>query len=340
MGGANPPAVLRIGVLGTAKIARAFIAAVASSTAVAVAAIASRTEDKARQFAGETGVAHAYGSYEALLRDPQIEAVYNPLPNSLHADWSIRAMAAGKHVLCEKPLAATAAEARAMFAAARQHGVRLAEGFPYLAQPHMKKLRDLLATGAIGRVQTMQAAFGFPLSDPANIRLDPALAGGALMDAGVYPLSLVRIVAGRRPTRVTAVAHRHPGGVDQTLVATLEHADGLLAQISCSFCTSVHREATLAGSQGMIQTTYLNDPPQDRPAVIRLKQGTAWGAGYETLEVPAVGGFRAEAESFAAFVRQGPEQWSGATAAESLDIALSLEAIGTSARESRPVDLA
>ena len=160
-----------------------------------------------------------------------------------HAEWSIRALDAGKHVLCEKPLATSGQEARAMFDAAKRNDRRLAEAYPYRAQPQTLKLGDLLRQNAIGRVQLIQASFGFPLADAANIRMNPALAGGALMDAGCYPVSFVRMVAGSRPARVQALAQWSDSGVDRTLVASLEFASGLIAQISCTFATARHRRA-------------------------------------------------------------------------------------------------
>lgn len=331
---------MRIGILGAAHIARSFISGVNPSATVCVAAIASRDAAKARRFANETGVARAYGSYQELLADPAIDAVYIPLPNSLHAEWSIRACEAGKHVLCEKPLAVTGGEARAMFAAARRHGVVLVEGFPYRAQPHALKLKELVADGAIGRVQTMHAAFGFNLTDEANIRLDPALGGGALMDLGTYPVSLTRLVAGERPVRVQALARWHRSGVDQTLVANLEHAGGLLAQISCSFCTRFHRRALIVGTAGAIETTYPNHAPVDRAPVLQLQRGLASDAVYEEIPVQASDGFRAEAESFERLIRRGAGHWTGVCPDESVDIMLTLEAILESARSGQPMQVA
>jgi predicted dehydrogenase len=328
---------LRIGVLGAANIARAFIAGLAPSETVGVTAIASRDIDKARRFANGTGVQRAYGSYEELLADPAIDAIYNPLPNTLHAQWSIRACEAGKHVLCEKPLAISGSEVRTMFAAARRHDVVLVEGFPYRAQPHALKLKELVASGAIGRVLTMHAAFGFTLTDEANIRLNPALGGGALTDLGTYPVSLTRLVAGERPLRVQALASRHASGVDQTLIASMEHAGGLLAQISCSFCTSAHRQALIIGTAGAIQTTYPNHAAVDRAPVLQLKRGLASDAPYEDMAVQSCNGFRAEAESFERLIRLGPGHWSGASQDESVDIMLTLEAILESARSGQPI---
>ncbi len=197
---------LRIGVLGAARIARLFVEAVRPSAKVVVTAVASRGVERATAFARELGIARVHASYDALFADPDIDAVYVPLPNNLHAQWSIRAASAGKHVLCEKPLAANAAEARAMFESAENNDVYLVEAYPYRAQPQTLKVRELIAVGAIGRIQLIQASFGFPLTDAANIRMDPKLAGGALMDAGSYPVSFVRTVAGAASSRALALS--------------------------------------------------------------------------------------------------------------------------------------
>ncbi len=333
----HPP--LRLGILGTANIARAFVTGVAPSATVAVTAVASRSAAKAVQFAGEFGIPAAYGSYQQLLDDPAIDAIYVPLPNGLHAEWCVRAAEAGKHVLCEKSLAVTSADVVRMFAAARRQGVLLFEAFPYRSQPLTRKLGELVAGGAIGHLVSIQAAIGFTLADAGNIRFVPALGGGALLDAGTYPVSLVRLLAGERPTRVYAAARWHATGVDESLIASLEHRNGLMAQVSCSFATGLHRQALIAGSAGVIQTTYTNSPPPDRPAILELKRGTPGHAAHETIEAPALNGFRAEAESFERAIRAGSSQWNGATPEESLDIMLTMEAILESGRTRRPVDV-
>jgi xylose dehydrogenase (NAD/NADP) len=322
---------LRIGILSTAKIARQFVAGVRPSATVEVVAVASRDAAKAAAFANDLGIARRYDSYESMLAAHDIDAIYNPLPNGLHAEWSIRAAQAGKHVLCEKPLAASAALAREMFAAARRHGVRLVEGYPYCAQPQTLKMRELLKAGAIGRVQMIQASFGFTLADGPDIRLDPGLAGGAMMDVGSYCVSLARIIAGERPARVSASASWTEGGVDRTLVATIEFPSGLLAQIGSSFATALHRQALIMGADGILQTTFYNNPSPIAPPVLQLMRGKGRDLPFETLEVPATNGFLAEAESFARLVRHGPEQWNGVTPEESVDIALTLDALLQSA---------
>jgi predicted dehydrogenase len=330
---------LRIGILGAANIARLFAAGVRPSRNVTVAAVASRDVRRAQAFADETGIARVHPTYDALLADPAIDAIYNPLPNSLHAEWSIRALDAGKHVLCEKPLATSGREARAMFDAAKRNHRYLAEAYPYRAQPQTLKLRELLRHNAIGRVHMIQASFGFPLADAANIRMNPALAGGALMDAGCYPVSFVRTVAGSRPTRVQAMAQWSDSGVDRTLVASLEFESGLIAQVSCTFATARHRHAFIAGEEGTIETTYFNDTSAAFPPIVEVRRGKGWDAQREVVETESTNGFLAEAEAFRALVVDGPSHWTGATPDESIDISLTLEAIAASARRNVGTDV-
>lgn len=340
-------APLRFGILGAANIARSFIRGLAGSPLAQVDAIASRTAAAAQAFAAELGIPRAHGSYDALLGDPTIEAIYVPLPNDMHAEWTIRALEAGKHVLCEKPLAIGAVQARAMFAAARQHGVHLAEAYPYMSQPQTLRLREMLRAGAIGRVQAVTAAFGFalcapdgsPLKPDANIRFDPARGGGALLDAGTYPMSLIRLAVGERPARVWATGRMTPGGVDLTVAATIEFPGGAVAQLFTSMATARLRSATIVGDRGVIETSYSNHAPAGEPLSLRVTPGTAGNASFEHIELPGGDGLRAEAESFARMVRLGAAEWNGATEAESVDTALTLEAIRASMREGAWVPL-
>ena len=334
---------LAIGILGTANIARSFVRAVRQSQRVSIAAVASRDVRKAEIFGQEMGIPRHFASYEAMLSDRSIDAVYNPLPNSLHAVWSIAAVRAGKHVLCEKPLAVGAAEAHAMFDAARQHGVHLVEAYPYLAQPQTLKMRELLRDGAIGDVRLIQASFGFTINDRGNIRLNPQLAGGALMDVGVYPVSLIRIIAGRRAERVQAAARwteaGEGAGVDSSLAATLSFDNGLFAQVTCSFATALHRQALIVGSAGVIETTFRNHTSAELPGVLNLRTGSGAQAVDGIIETPPVDGFLAEAESFERLVREGPAHWIGASPDESIDIAMMLEALLQSARSGVAVEV-
>jgi predicted dehydrogenase len=333
---------LRFGILSTARIARSFVSGVAPSQSVTVAAVASREGERARAFAQEQHIARHFDCYEALLADPDIDAIYNPLPNGLHAPWSIRALQAGKHVLCEKPLCANEGEARAMFAAAKAHGLHLAEAFPYLSQPQTLKMREMLRQGALGEVRLIQASFAFTLNEAGNVRWSKELAGGALMDVGVYPVSLIRIIAGTLPKRVSAAALWSPGGeagVDRALAATLEFKSGLLAQITCSFEAALLRQALIVGSRGVLETTFANHTSESAPGDLRLRVGADTRAHHEIIHTEPANGFRAEAEAFADGIRGRQPGWNGATQAESLDIMIMLDALIRSARERAPVEL-
>lgn len=331
-------APLRIGMLSTANIGRHFAAGCRGSAKVEVVAVAGRDPARTAGFAGRNGIPRALDGYAALLADPEVEAVYNPLPNTMHAEWSIRALEAGKHVLCEKPVAVTADEARAMFVAAERAGLLLFEAFPYRAQPQTLALAKLVAGGEIGRPLIVQAAFGFPVANPANIRLDPDLGGGSLLDAGSYPVSLIRMLAGEQPSRVSAAATWGATGVDMTLAATFEFPSGLLAQAASSFGTGLYRRAIVACENGVVETDFLNHLTSDQPGDLRVSRG-GWTPTHETMDFAPLDGFRAEAESFADAVRAGPAAWNGIGARESVDVMAMLDATIASARAGRPVAL-
>jgi predicted dehydrogenase len=334
-------APLRYGILGAANIARQFTRGVAGSAQATVEAVASRDAAKAAAFAAELGIPRHHASYAALLADPAIEAIYIPLPNDMHCEWAIRCMEAGKHVLCEKPLAMNAAEARRMYDAARKAGVHLAEAYPYMSQPQTLRVRELLRERAIGQVQIITTAFGFglvapdgtPLRDPGNIRLLPERGGGGLLDAGTYSMSMARIIAGERPARAFATGRTTQSGVDQTIAAILEFPSGAIAQVSSSMSAAMHRHAIVVGESGVIETSYANHKPADAELSLRIKRGVPGTVPFETETVPGGDGFRLEAESFARMVREGAAAWNGCTEAESIDTALALAAIARSARE-------
>ena len=342
-----PP--LRIGILGCAHIARQFARDVAPSPAVRIVAVASRDAATAAAFARAHGIARHHASYQALLDDAQVDAIYLPLPNSLHAAWAVRAAQHGKHVLCEKPLALGLAEAQAMFAAARARGVMLLESYPYWFQPQTGALVELLREGAIGKVRSVQASFGFTLANAAgNIRMDPQLGGGALLDAGSYPLSLIRLVMGEAPQRVMADAVWAESGVDISLVASLYWADERRAQIACAMDVATHRHATLVGTAGVIETEFLNhtadapgsDPRGYLPSQMRLRRGTANTVAFEDVRSSVGSGFRFAAEAFAAAIARDDRGGIERAAQASLDIAATLEALAQSARTGRPADVA
>ena len=340
----HPP--LRIGILGCANIAKQFARDVSPSPQVQIVAVASRDGAKAQAFAQAHGIARHHASYEALLADAAVQAIYLPLPNSLHAEWAIRAAQAGKHVLCEKPLALNLAEAEAMFAAARHRRVMLLEAYPYWFQPQTGAMVDLLREGAIGQVRSVQASFGFTLSNPVgNIRMNPDLGGGALLDAGSYPLSLIRLAMGRAPVRVQAHSRWTGSGVDRgvdiSTSATLFYADGACAQMTCAMDAATHRRASIIGSAGSIETEYLNHtstqttghPFGYQPSQLRVRRGVANTVPIETVRSPVGSGFRFAAEAFAHVVAARDVVAIERAAAASLDIAATTEALARSARE-------
>ena len=321
---------LRLGILSTAHIARAFVAGVATAPGVAVVAVASRDPARAAAFAAAHAIPRAVG-YDALLADDDLDAIYNPLPNALHAPWTIAALRAGKHVLCEKPLALGLAEAEAMFAAADAHGRVLLEAFPYHFQPQTLEIERRIRAGELGDIALVTAMFGFTMADPSNVRLDAALGGGALLDAGCYPVSLARQVFGARPAEVHAIA-RLAGGVDRTLAATLVYPGGGIAQVSCSFATAVHRRAIIAGSAGVIETDYHNHTAREAAPTFRLRRGADWQAPAEQIAVPRADGFACEVAAFARFVAGDDPAELAARRQASLDNAWTLAAIAAAAR--------
>jgi len=228
-------APLRVGILGAARIApMALVAPARRVREAVVVAVAARDPERARRFATKHGIARVHPNYEALLADPDIEAVYIPLPNALHAPWTIRALAAGKHVLCEKPFAANVAEACAMGEAAAGAGRVLMEAFHYRYHPLFARLRAIIASGELGEVRHLEAHFCIPIVFPNDIRYSAALAGGALMDAGCYPVHLLRHLAAAEPEVVSARARWTRGGVDRALAAELRFRDGRTARLSAS----------------------------------------------------------------------------------------------------------
>ncbi len=340
---------LRLGILGCAKIANGFVRDVQPSDQVEVVAVASRDLGKAQDFARQHHLARAWGSYEALLSDPGVEAIYLPLPNTMHAHWAMTAARAGKHVLCEKPLTLTQTSAQSMFETARQHGVMLLESFPYYFQPQTGDMLALLHAGAIGQVRSIQATFGFTLSpdDPQNIRFNPDLGGGALLDAGSYPLSLIRLVMGQAPVRVMAQSSWAASGVDMSTTATLEYADGRRAQLMCAMDVANVRRAIISGSAGTLETEYLNhtaaavgeSPYGYLPSQLRLRRGIANTLAFEDIRSPAGSGFRFAAEAFAKVVREQDHAAVARAAQASIDNAATLEALAESARKGVAVSL-
>jgi predicted dehydrogenase len=250
--------VLRLGLLSTARINLKLAAGARGCSRVRLVAIASRELARAEAQARELGAERAHGSYEALLADPGVDAVYVSLPNELHHEWSMRALAAGKHVLCEKPYSRSAEDVEEAFAAAGAAGLVLAEALMWRHHPQALELAALVAGGAIGELRMVRAAFSFPLTDPRDARLLDGPAGGGLMDVGCYCVSAARLLAGE-PVSVTAQQLVTPAGVDRRLAATLAHEGEVLGHFDCALDLPDRSELEAIGSEGVLR---VSDPWQ------------------------------------------------------------------------------
>jgi predicted dehydrogenase len=267
---------IRWGILSTAKIAQtAFIPAVRQTERGQVVAVASRDGGRARAFAAEHGIPQHFDSYEAMLASDAIDAVYNPLPNSLHAEWTAKAAEHGKHVFCEKPLAATAVEAEQMVAACQQAEVLLFEAFVFLYHPKSRQLRQRLDDGAIGGLVQMQASFTFPLARPTdNIRMNRDLAGGSLMDVGCYPIAYARFVFDEEPTAVQAACSIDADyGVDTRASMVLTFAGDRHATLASGFDAPGGQLAAIHGSDGWIEVPQPCHPKEEDSFVIHHASG-------------------------------------------------------------------
>jgi len=288
---------IRWGILGAASIARRRVVPAMQQTPNGeVVAIASRTLDKARDFARELSIPKAYGSYEELIADPDIDAIYNPLPNSEHAAWSIRCAEAGKPVLCEKPLAKDAAEAQSIVDAFARRNVLFAEGFMYRFHPQTVKVKEMVDAGAVGSVIAMAATFTFRIADEDDIRLRKSLAGGSLMDVGCYCINVMRLMTGQEPERARAIARVGiTSGVDEWLSGILAFPSGVIGHFDCGLRAHYTHNYEIRGAEGRILVEKgFTMQPHEAP-VIRYWHGDS----YEDMQMPAVNHYSLMAEDFA-----------------------------------------
>ncbi|TLS52616.1 Gfo/Idh/MocA family oxidoreductase [Paenibacillus antri] len=297
--------MIRWGILGCAAIAEQHIVrAIRSSPSGEAVAVASRRADTAKAFADRHGIPRHYGSYEALLADPDVDAVYVPLPNHLHCEWTVRAALAGKHVLCEKPFAMDAEEAVRMAEAAKTANVRLAEAFMYRHHPRYARAKQWIASGAIGDVRAVSASFAFDLSSRSDdIRFRPEHGGGSVYDNGCYAISGARLLLGSEPEAVTAHAwtsERH-GGVDMMNAALLEFPGGIGATLLFGMWCDGRNEILVLGSEGSIAipNAFYYEPPEETRLILR--------SGGETVEetFSATDHYALQVESFARSVEEG-----------------------------------
>ena len=295
-------AVLRWGIIGPGRISTRIVRALASSSRGTLAAVASRDPARAAAYATQHGVGRSFGSYDALLASSEIDVVYIALPNHLHAEWTIRALEAGKHVLCEKPLALTVDEVDAIQAVAQRTGRIAAEAFMYLHHPQIRRVLELARDGTLGPLELVRGTFSILLSAPDDPRIDPAMGAGSLWDVGCYPVSFARRLAGEEPDRVAAFARLDERGVDRTFIGQLHFPGGLLAQFDSGFRASDRESLEVVGQAGrlVLESPFVPAPDGPRPVV------TLWrGRAHERINVPSVDQYHAEVEDLIGAILDG-----------------------------------
>jgi len=300
---------VRWGILGAAAIAvKKVIPAMQKGEWSQVVAIASRDLGKAEESARALGIPKAYGSYEELLADPQIEAIYNPLPNQLHVPWSIKAAEAGKHVLCEKPLSLTVAEAKTLLAVRDRTGVKMGEAFMVRTHPQWLRVRELIASGRIGHLRSVSGFFSYLNRDPANIRNIVERGGGALMDIGCYPITISRFMFAAEPSRVLGLVERDPEmKTDRLSSAIMEFPSGQ-AVFTCSTQLVPYQRMHFMGTSGRIEVEVPFNAPNDRPCRIFIDDGCdLFGGGLATESFPVCDQYTIQGDAFSRAVREGIE---------------------------------
>ena len=301
-------AKIRWGILGVAKIAvEKVIPAMQQGEFSEVAAIASRDAARAASAAESLGIAKSYGSYEELLADPDIDAVYNPLPNHLHVSWSVKAAEAGKHVLCEKPIALSSAEALELVEARDRTGVKIQEAFMVRTHPQWVAVRDRVREGAIGQLTAAQFVFSYFNRDPDNIRNKADIGGGAVMDIGCYPITTSRFVFGEEPTRVLGLVDRDPDmGIDRLDSAILDYPSGQ-ASFICSTQMVPYQRAHFFGSKGRLEMEIPYNAPPDRPCRVFQSRGDLFGEDIEVLEFDTCDQYTVQGDDFSRAILEDRE---------------------------------
>jgi len=310
------------GIVSTARINRQVIPPVQASEKCDLIAVASRDAAGAEAYAREWGIARSYGSYEALLDDPDVEAVYISLPNSMHCEWSIRAVEAGKHVLCEKPMSRRAAEVEAAFDAADRTGRLLMEAFMWRHHPQSRKLTELVAEGAVGTPRVIRSSFSFTIADdPDNVRLLSGLDGGALMDVGCYCVSASRLLAGE-PLQSVGAQVVGGDGVDVLFAGVMLHDRGMMSHFDCGLVLPSRDELEVFGEEGSL---FLDDPWHAHEPLIEIRRGGA----VERVETARANSYQLELENLSEAIRGEAEPLLGR--ADAVGNARAIEALAASA---------
>jgi len=325
------PKALRWGLLGAARINRSLIPALRASSRNELAAVASRDAARAAAYAREWGIPRSFGRYEDLLADPGIDVVYNPLPNGLHAEWTIRAARAGKHVLCEKPLAISVEEVDAIARAAREANVVVAEGLMYRHQKLTREVLAMVERGTLGELRVVRGCFTFPLTREGDVRLDPALGGGCLWDLGVYPISYARMMIGSEPLEVFGWQTLGPTGVDVAFAGQLRFPANVIVQCDTGFRAAFRRDVEIVGSEASLFVPNPFKPGPSEP--VHLVRGD----DRQTIDVAGTEAhlYLGEVEDLADAVLLGRPP--AVSLADSRGTVAAIVALLASAREGRPV---
>lgn len=322
---------LRWGLISTAWINHAVLAPLHNSPRNELTAVASRDLKRAQAYAQQHDIPRCFGSYEEMLADPEIDVVYNPLPNSMHAEWTIKAAEAGKHILCEKPLANTVEEVDAMVAAAQKAGVVLMEAFMYRHHPQTLKVQELVDQGAIGKLQGIRGSFTFDIDNEDNVRLNASLGGGSIWDVGCYPISYARLMAGTEPVEVFGWQIVRDHAVDETFVGQMIFPGDVFAQFDSGFRTPQRTHIELLGDKGNITL--------EKPFTPRLNEKIILTSGDETrvITIPGEDLYLGEVENMADAILNGtPIRMS---LADSRNNVATIQALLESAAKRQPVHL-
>ena len=323
---------LRWGLLSTARINRVLLPPLRSSARNELTAVASREPERAQAYANERNIPRAFGSYEAMLADPDVDVIYNPLPNSLHAEWTIKAAKAGKHVLCEKPLANTMEEVDAMTAAAKKAGVVLMEAFMYRHHPQTLKVKELVESRAIGKLQLIRGSFTFNISNENDVRLNSALGGGSIWDVGCYPISYARLIAGAEPVEVFGWQKTGTGsGVDESFFGQLHFSNDVYAQFDCGFRTPQRTHIELVGDKGNITIKTPFTPRLNEEIIVTN------GDEKRVITTPGEDLYLGEVENMADAILEGKA--TRMSLADSRNNVATIQALLRSAQEGKPVTL-
>jgi D-xylose 1-dehydrogenase (NADP+, D-xylono-1,5-lactone-forming) len=323
---------LRWGLLSTARINRALLPPLRSSARNELTAVASRDMERAQAYADERNIPRVFGSYEAMLADPDVDVIYNPLPNSMHTEWTIKATEAGKHVLCEKPLANTLEEVDAITAAAKKAGVVVMEAFMYRHHPQTLKVKELVESGAIGKLQLIRGSFTFKIADEGDVRLNSSLGGGSIWDVGCYPISYARLIAGTEPVEVFGWQKTGAGsGVDESFFGQMRFPNEVHAQFDCGFRSPQRTHIELVGDKGNITVKTPFTPRLNEEIIVTN------GDEKRIITTPGEDLYLGEVENMADAILDGkPPRMSLADSRNNVALILALL---RSAKEARPISL-